>query len=388
MEALDELTNGRTNEGVIGGPSDDLLFVSVDSEPYQAAVRVRDAIVAEVGDAQARYGAATDALQLLAADKLALDSLLPRAAKRAAKVREVDQLAQQGVSAMAAAMYVGDTEERLMPDDTLTTEERLDSAQRAQVASSAADRATVYALSTRERLLETTARLEELQLRSLDTDTRVITETRRRDAAAEDFFDAAERAVSAERDVRAARALADVDDTDLTLVALDAYWRAASAVADESPGCGISWWALAGIGRTESNHGRYGGRNVGIDGQVDSPVVGIPLDGTNATRLIPDSDGGRFDNDPLFDRAVGPMQFIPSTWRRWGADLSGNGVDDPQNFYDATLAAARYLCAYGPGLDTDVGLRRAFFGYNRSLSYVDLVLSRAHGYRDAGLPLG
>ena len=240
----------------------------------------------------------------------------------------------------------------------------------------------------RDKETEGTSRFEELQRLSAENDSETIRQLERRQRATDDFFDAARRAAAAEREVRAARAMADVSGSDLSLVALDAYWRAAQAIALEQPECGVSWWALAGIGRTESRHGRFGGRSVGIDGQVDSPVIGIPLDGTRATRVISDTDGGRLDGDVVFDRAVGPMQFIPSTWSRWGADLSGNGVADPQNFYDATLSAARYLCAYGPGLDTDDGLRRAFFGYNRSLSYVETVLDRSHGYRDAGFPLG
>ncbi len=47
---------------------------------------------------------------------------------------------------------------------------------------------------------------------------------------------------------------------------------------------------------------------------------------------------------PTYDRAVGPMQFLPGTWGRWGSDGDRDGVSDPQDVDDAALAAARYLC--------------------------------------------
>lgn len=385
--ALEQLTDGRTAAGVIGGPSDALLLVPVTSDRYTEAVVVRDSIVAEIGDAQTRYADSGAQLETLALDRIALDALLPRSILRAAKVQEVDADAREGASAMAVAMYVGDTESRLLPNDDVSVEQRLDQAQATQIAATASARLTEHARLSRQRVEDTALRLAELQGASDDTDVAIGDQTTRREQAVVDYFDAAERAAVAEVEVRAARASADVSGTDLTLVALDAYWRATERLRVEDPTCGLQWWALAGVGRTESNHGRFGGRTVAIDGQVDSPVIGIPLDGTNATRLIPDSDGGRLDGDSLFDRAVGPMQFIPGTWARWGEDLSGNEVADPQNFYDATLAAARYLCAYGPGLGADDALRRAYFGYNRSESYVELVLSRAHEYRDAALPI-
>src|SRR3954468_3067935 len=99
--------------------------------------------------------------------------------------------------------------------------------------------------------------------------------------------------------------------------ALDAYTRAAAG-----EDCGIDWTLIAAIGRVESNHGRFAGAVLHSDGLSNPPVVGIPLTG-NGTARIMDTDGGRFDRDPVHDRAVGPMQFIPGTWRAYGAD--GNG---------------------------------------------------------------
>lgn len=182
-------------------------------------------------------------------------------------------------------------------------------------------------------------------------------------------------------DLERARVLGQVDGADFALVALDAYWRAAAAVAFEQPSCGLRWWALAGISRVEGHHGTYRGARPDASGAVSPPIVGVALDGTDATRVVRDTDGGRLDGDPTVDRAVGPMQFIPSTWARWGADGTGDAVADPQNLYDAALAAARYLCAGRSGLDTDGGLRAGYFSYNRSAAYVERVLGLARGYQ-------
>jgi soluble lytic murein transglycosylase-like protein len=71
--------------------------------------------------------------------------------------------------------------------------------------------------------------------------------------------------------------------------------------------------------------------------------------------------------------AVGWMQFLPSTWRRWGVDASGDGVADPMDPADAIYSAARYLQA--AGIQHDV--RRAIWAYNPLASYVNMVLSIA-----------
>jgi membrane-bound lytic murein transglycosylase B len=175
-----------------------------------------------------------------------------------------------------------------------------------------------------------------------------------------------------------ARLEARVIGLDFSFVVLDAYVKAAAGIALFHPSCGLRWQALAGIGRTESQHGTYGGAVVGPDGNVSKPIIGIPLDGENGTVGILDTDGGALDGDTVHDRAVGPMQFIPSTWRALGLDGNGDGRADPQNVYDAALSAANLLCRVGP-LDDD-GLRRALLRYNNSTAYVDVVLDRSRGY--------
>jgi hypothetical protein len=79
------------------------------------------------------------------------------------------------------------------------------------------------------------------------------------------------------------------------------------------------------------------------------------------------------------------MQFIPTTWQRYAADGNGDGRADPDNLYDAALVAARYLCADGADLSVPEQLSSAVFRYNRSQSYVDMVLMLADHYRTARL---
>ncbi|MGW2558644.1 lytic transglycosylase domain-containing protein [Streptomyces sp. NPDC001514] len=149
-----------------------------------------------------------------------------------------------------------------------------------------------------------------------------------------------------------------------------AYRRAETALMVEAAGCGLRWQLLAAIGQVESGHAR-GGR-VAPDGTALAPILGPRLDG-NGFAAIRDTDGGRYDGDVLYDRAVGPMQFIPSTWAAWGADGNGDGAADPQNVHDAALAAGRYLCAGGRDLSDPYGLDRAILAYNHSTAYLRTV---------------
>jgi membrane-bound lytic murein transglycosylase B len=161
--------------------------------------------------------------------------------------------------------------------------------------------------------------------------------------------------------------------------ALDAYRQAAAGAP-----CSIDWSLLAAIGRVESNHGRFGGASLHTDGLSAPAILGPALNGVGFA-LIRDTDGGVLDGDATLDRAVGPMQFIPSTWRRWATDGDGDGAPDPQNLYDATATAAAYLC-HGRDLSTEDGLRAAYYSYNRSQTYVETVLAHAEGYAQVVIP--
>ena len=167
--------------------------------------------------------------------------------------------------------------------------------------------------------------------------------------------------------------------TGIPATALDAYRRAATVAAVRTPACGISWALLAGIGRMESDHGRFGGAVLYSTGVSSRPIIGPALNG-NGTALIRDTDHGYYDHDTVYDHAVGPMQFIPSTWARWGADGNSDGHRDPFNVYDAAGAAAGYLCAAGGDLRTVAGQTRAVFAYNHVPSYVAAVLALEAAY--------
>jgi membrane-bound lytic murein transglycosylase B len=166
----------------------------------------------------------------------------------------------------------------------------------------------------------------------------------------------------------------------IPVTALAAYGSAELTLADEDPGCHLSWVALAGIGAVESDHGRFGGAALLPDGRSRPPIIGIPLDG-NGVAMISDTDRGHLDGDPGYDRAVGPMQFLPGTWRSWGADGDGDGRADPFVLADAALAAGRYLCHGGGGdLRTVRAWSAAVLGYNASTRYLRDVTRRSNLY--------
>ncbi|GAA5144914.1 hypothetical protein GCM10023340_13330 [Nocardioides marinquilinus] len=162
--------------------------------------------------------------------------------------------------------------------------------------------------------------------------------------------------------------------------ALAAYQRAETVINAADPGCKLTWQLVAAIGRVESNHGRFGGSALDSDGVATPAITGIALDGRNGTTVIRDTDAGQYDGDRSFDRAVGPMQFIPSTWAQVGVDADGDGERNPQDIDDAALGTAVYLCSGDDDLSTLSGQRDAVFRYNNSESYVDLVLSVMDAY--------
>jgi hypothetical protein len=176
-------------------------------------------------------------------------------------------------------------------------------------------------------------------------------------------------------------AMVTLDSTGIPVRALEAYRTAGSLVNAADPGCHIDWALVAAIGRVESNHARFGGNQLDNAGVARPGIIGIPLDGTNGTARITDSDGGLLDRDTVYDRAVGPMQFIPGTWRVSGVDANRDGAKNPQDMADASTATAIYLCS-GPGDLTRGGdLRSAILRYNASDSYVKMVTAIASAYR-------
>ena len=127
---------------------------------------------------------------------------------------------------------------------------------------------------------------------------------------------------------------------EISFEELVAIWKRAGAEYD------VPWQVLAAINKIETNFGR----NMG-----------------------PSSAG-----------AVGWMQFLPSTWLRWGVDATGDGIADPWRAADAIYSSARYLAATGGKKE----IRRAIFAYNHADWYVDQVLEVARVFNPRGLPSG
>lgn len=167
--------------------------------------------------------------------------------------------------------------------------------------------------------------------------------------------------------------------------ALDAYKRAEVAVKAALPKCNLSWALVAGIGRIESVHAS--GYGLKADGTTERPIRGPRLDG-NGFAKITDTDKGEWDGDTEYDRAFGPLQFIPSTWKDWKADGNGDGQRDANNIYDAALGAGLYLCSGGKDLSVPADLDRAILSYNSSREYVNSVLGYMRQYQEGttGVP--
>jgi membrane-bound lytic murein transglycosylase B len=166
-------------------------------------------------------------------------------------------------------------------------------------------------------------------------------------------------------------------------MALTAYRNAERMMATADPGCGISWNLLAGIGRIESGHANGGATDA--RGTAIRPIYGPTLDGTlPGNEVVVQSSAAGLVG---YARAMGPMQFLPGTWTRYASDGDGDGVADPQNLYDATLAAARYLCSGGLNLRDQSQVLSSILRYNNSMPYAQNVLGWAAAYATGVVPV-
>lgn len=186
-------------------------------------------------------------------------------------------------------------------------------------------------------------------------------------------------------DQLAAWAAPIADQTGIDPQALRAYANAELIARDSWPQCNLHWNTLAGIGWVETRHGTYSGRmfdgsELSRDGVATPPIIGPALDGSSGFAHVADTDEGELDRDSEFDRAVGPMQFIPESWSLYGRDANGDGYADPQQIDDAALTAANLLCHNGRDLSTEEDWQGAILGYNHSNDYLVKVRDAAANY--------
>ncbi len=355
----------------------ELADIPLHSNGYDAAKQARDDARATLDrTVKAKDDAATAILDLSTRRQVAAGEIMKQSLSVQVLTAELTQLRTQ-IRSLALGSYVagqgmGDANQTALDLDVSSANDE----GKAQTTM----RATRVRMLARERqtsaLLgrtEAAVRNDSTELHDIDGD--LAGAVARHDKAVADETGQAIDLLARTRDLEGTRGLSEVVGLDFPLVALDAYWKAAKS----QQACGIQWWALAGIGRTESDHGTEGGAKVSANGDTSKPIVGIALDGSAGTASISDTDHGLFDGDPFHDRAVGPMQFIPSTWLSWARDGNADAKADPNNFYDATMGAAAYLCASGP-MRTDADLIRGFLSYNNDPYYAALVLQRAKTY--------
>ncbi len=145
---------------------------------------------------------------------------------------------------------------------------------------------------------------------------------------------------------------------------------------EAAPTCtGLPWQIVAAIGYTESRHGE--GHIDPTTGDTNPHIIGIALDGTHSGAVHVPPGGSPWHDDPVWDHAVGPMQFITSTWARWGIDANHDGVASPHNAYDAIATAGRYLCNGKPTLDS---ISQAIWRYDPDPNYAARAIDIAIRY--------
>ncbi|MCU7730170.1 lytic murein transglycosylase [Actinoplanes sp. KI2] len=166
----------------------------------------------------------------------------------------------------------------------------------------------------------------------------------------------------------------------IPVVALEAYGYAELVLAKTTPSCHLSWTTIAALAKVESDHGSIRGAVLGADGEVQPPIYGLPLDGKGGRQLLRDTDQGVIDGDTTYDRAVGPLQFIPQTWNQYKIDADNNGVADPNDIDDASLTAASYLCQGGRDLSKAESWWDAILSYNAVQPYAQKVFEAANDY--------
>jgi membrane-bound lytic murein transglycosylase B len=357
-----------------------LSLAMADAELDAARATYNQSVADRLAAEQRYSGAHTDR------DNLALRLQGVSSSDRAAA--ENLALAQNGADEVALASYVGAGGSDVTVGALLRSDDPLSLAQRQLLAGVLGEKradAVFHLLDVKKgsgkEVLQAASSLElaevELQQAWLDLSSAVDTENAQRAR----ILDSAAQVMDLRQKVAAVAPTYVASSLGIPYVTLDAYQQAAGW-ARGSLGCDVQWWGLAGTGAVESRHG-LGGGGVKANGDTVFPIRGMALDGTRSAKIY-DSDNGVLDGDAVWDRAVGPTQFIPQTWYGYASmyELDGNRdeVEDPDNVYDAARATAAYLCRNSTNLTTDEGLLRAYFSYNHVTSYTELCLSYARRY--------
>jgi membrane-bound lytic murein transglycosylase B len=370
------------------GLSPEVAEIPASSPELDAAAGALEDLVAQRDRATEELADAESSLARDTVELAAVSSLRERRAAQSEKAAATAGRVQDAVAAITVERFVTGDQFLEGLDPALTAVKREELSVRAMLTRVGTEQLLEEQAFTRARAARLSDELDELSSRETALRERVASTDERRATLNATLADLGPRIVEAEARRDAARLTSSIDGTDMSAIVLDAYWRAAQLTGATDPTCRVGWSTLAGIGRTESQHGTYRGAAVGPDGAVTPPIYGPSLDGSNpAFAVVGDSDGGALDGTAATDRAVGPMQFLPGTWRVVGTDLTGDGTADPHNIYDAAASAATYLCRSGPDLVDPARLRAAVLTYNRSQAYADIVLERADGYATT-IPLG
>ena len=170
----------------------------------------------------------------------------------------------------------------------------------------------------------------------------------------------------------------------IPVVAVQAYGYAELVLGRTTPSCHLTWTTIAAVAKVESAHGSANGAVLGVDGSVAPPIFGLPLDGKGGRPEVRDTDQGALDGDAQFDRPIGPLQFLPQPWTAiavgTSVDADNNGVSDPNDIDDASLAAAKQLCQGGRDLSRPDAWWDAILSYNALRPYAQKVFDAANEY--------
>ncbi|GAA1519663.1 hypothetical protein [Nocardioides humi] len=162
--------------------------------------------------------------------------------------------------------------------------------------------------------------------------------------------------------------------------ALTAYQRAETVLAGAAAECHLPWMLLAAIGRIATDHGRVRDSRLDDDGVATPPIIG-PTVRDDRRSPMSDTDGGRLDQDPVHDRAIGPLHLTPTTWAHVGVDADDDGARNPQDIDDAALATAVLLCSGATDLSVVAHQQAALATLNTNAVFARRVLDVAAAYQ-------